>query len=103
MKNLVQCYLRAFDCTAAVPLERVKAAARCISGLVHLRRTHEAVILGRNALALLPVVNNRNLGRKDQQFVLSGFAGIASGLCAVLLLEGLPARLSNFSSRAVLS
>jgi hypothetical protein len=33
-------------------------------------------------------VNNRNLDRSDQQFVLSGFVGIASDLCALLLSEG---------------
>jgi hypothetical protein len=33
-------------------------------------------------------VNNRNLDRSDQQFALSGFAGIASDLCALLLSEG---------------
>jgi len=83
-----ECYLRAFDCTAAAPLERVKAAARCLSKLADLHETHKAVNLGREALALLPIVSNRNLDRSDQQFVLSGFAGIAADLCALLLSEG---------------
>jgi tetratricopeptide (TPR) repeat protein len=88
IKDVIQCYQSAFDCTAAVPLQRVKAAARCIIKLAHRRMTQQAVGLGREAIALLPIINNRNLDRSDQQFALSGFAGIASDLCAVLLSEG---------------
>jgi tetratricopeptide (TPR) repeat protein len=88
LEDVTECYQGAFDCTGAVPLERVKAAARCLSKLADLSETHKAVKLGRDALALLPLVSNRNLDRSDQQFALSGFAGIASDLCALLLSEG---------------
>jgi tetratricopeptide (TPR) repeat protein len=88
LEGVTECYLGAFHCTSAVPLERVKAAARCLGRLADLRKTHEAITLGREALELLPIVNNRNLDRSDQQFALSGFAGIASDLCALLLSEG---------------
>jgi CHAT domain-containing protein len=88
LEEATQCYQQAFSCIAAVPLERVKAATRCLNNLVDLHKTREAVKLGRDALALLPIVNNRNLDRGDQQSVLSGFAGIASDLCALLLSEG---------------
>ena len=88
LEDTIQCYLRAFDCITAIPLERVKAAARCIGKLAHSHKVLEAVKLGQVALDLLPVVNNRNLDRSDQQFALSGFAGITSDLCAVLILDG---------------
>jgi tetratricopeptide (TPR) repeat protein len=88
LEEVVQCYQQAFSCIAAVPLERVKAVARCLNNLADLHKTHEAAKLGRDALALLPIVNNRNLDRGDQQFVLSGFSGIASDLCALLLSQG---------------
>jgi tetratricopeptide (TPR) repeat protein len=87
LEEVTKRYLEAFDCTGAIPLERVKAAARCLSRLADLYKTHEAIKLGREALELLPVVNKRNLDRSDQQFILSGFAGIASDLCALLLSE----------------
>jgi hypothetical protein len=89
LKDMTECYQSAFECTGAVPLERVKAAARCLNKLADQHKTHEAIKLGREALELLPIVNNRNLDRSDQQFALSGFAGVASDLCAVLLSEGL--------------
>ena len=88
LEEVIECYLGAFNCIAAVPLERVEAAARCLSKLADLRKTHDAIKLGREVLDLIPIVNNRNLDRSDQQFVLSRFAGIASDLCALLLLEG---------------
>ena len=88
LEDMTECYQGAFECTGAVPLERVKAAARCLDKLSDLHKTHEAIKLGREALELLPIVNNRNLDRSDQQFALSGFAGIASDLCALLLSEG---------------
>jgi tetratricopeptide (TPR) repeat protein len=88
LEEMTNCYQGAFECTSAVPLERVKAAARCLNKLAVLHKTHEAIQLGREALELLPIVNNRSLDRSDQQFALSGFAGIASDLCALLLSEG---------------
>jgi tetratricopeptide (TPR) repeat protein len=88
LEEAISCYQQAFNCTPAVPLERLKAGALCLKELAYSSKLPEAVRLGQDALALLPIVNNRNLDRRDQQFVLSGFAGIASDLCAVLLLEG---------------
>jgi tetratricopeptide (TPR) repeat protein len=88
LEEVVGSYLGAFNCTGAIPLARVMAAARCLSKLADLRQIHRGVKLGLDGLALLPHVNNRNLDRSDQQFVLSGFAGIASDLCALLLSEG---------------
>jgi tetratricopeptide (TPR) repeat protein len=46
LESLIECYLGAFDCTGAAPLERVKAAARCLNRLADLHKTHEAIKLG---------------------------------------------------------
>jgi tetratricopeptide (TPR) repeat protein len=88
LEDASQCYLRAFYCSAATPLERVNAAAHFLSHSTELPITEKAVELGTDALALLPLVNNRNLDRTDQQFVLSHFRGITSNLCALLLSKG---------------
>jgi tetratricopeptide (TPR) repeat protein len=88
LEELSQCYWEAFYCMTAVPLQRIRAAARCLGRLAELCKPHEGIKLGRDVLALLPIANNRNLDLSDQQFLLSGFAGIASDLCALLLSEG---------------
>ncbi|KAM0710540.1 hypothetical protein Q7P35_002211 [Cladosporium inversicolor] len=88
LKEASQRFLGAFGCAMAVPLERVKAAARCLNILADLDKIHEGIKLGKDALALLPLVHTRNLDRSDQEFVVSGFAGIASDLCALLLSDG---------------
>lgn len=88
LEDASRCHLQAYDCTAAVSLTRVRAAAGGLTKLANLDRVHEAIVLGKGALALLPIVRARNLDLSDQQFMLSGFAGIASNLCALLLSEG---------------
>lgn len=88
LEEVSQCYLRAFESTVGRPLDRARAAARYISISARLSRSREGITVGKAALALLPTINTRNLDRNDQQFVLSGFAGIASDLCALLVAEG---------------
>jgi tetratricopeptide (TPR) repeat protein len=58
LEEVSRCYLEAFDCIAAVPLVRVKAAASGLSVLADLKRIHEGETLGRNALALLPLIHS---------------------------------------------
>jgi hypothetical protein len=99
LESVIKCYQGAFDCTGAVPLERVKAAACCLSRLTDLHKTHEAIKLGREALKLLPIVNNRNLDRSDQQLVLSGFAG-CSASSILKSFTSLYFRLSGIASTA---
>jgi tetratricopeptide (TPR) repeat protein len=88
LEELSQCYWEAFYCMTAVPLQRIRAAARCLGRLAELCKPHEGIKLGRDVLALLPIANNRNLDLSDQQFLVSGFASIASDFCALLLSEG---------------
>lgn len=82
-----ECFLEAFGCLTTFPLERVKAVAEYFTLPVRLRKTAEGIKLGKGAIALLPLVHTRNLDRDDQEFVVSGFADIASNLCALLLSE----------------
>ncbi|KAM0710543.1 hypothetical protein Q7P35_002214 [Cladosporium inversicolor] len=87
-EEMSECFLKAFYCLGAAPLERTKAAARGLNILPYLGRTREGIKLGKEVLDILPTVHTRTLDRKDQQFVLSGFSGIASNICALLLSEG---------------
>ncbi|KAG9511486.1 hypothetical protein KCV07_g10139, partial [Aureobasidium melanogenum] len=87
LEEASQCYLQAFETIVARPLERVQVAARYLDKSASLCRPHEGVKLGRAALTLLSTAHTRNLDENDQQFVLSGFAGIASDLCALLISE----------------
>ncbi|KAF9783588.1 hypothetical protein IL306_009168 [Fusarium sp. DS 682] len=77
--------LQAWSCLNAVPFHRVKAAAKCLKLLAKQHRVNQGIDLGRKILDLLPSVHTRALGRNDQQFVLSTFAGVASNLCSFLL------------------
>ena len=63
LESVIECYLRAFDCTGAVPLDCVKAAARGLSRLADLHKTHEAIKLGREAFEQLPIVKTLPLCR----------------------------------------
>ncbi|KAF4447587.1 hypothetical protein F53441_8882 [Fusarium austroafricanum] len=77
--------LDAWSCPSAVPFHRVKAAATCLKLLAKQHRLDQGIDLGREILDLLPSVHTRALGRNDQQFVVSTFAGVASNLCSFLL------------------
>jgi len=48
-------------------------------------KVEEAVYLARNVIDLIPNVRSRSLDRKDRQFVMSRFSGIAASACALLL------------------
>ncbi|KAH7232458.1 CHAT domain-containing protein [Fusarium solani] len=76
---------KAWNMTMAVPFRRIKAAAWCIKLLATQRNVDVAIQLGKDALHLLPTVNTKLLGRNDQQYVVSTFAGVAADLCALLL------------------
>ena len=77
----------AWNCQTAVPFDRVGAAATCLKLLTLLRRFDAAAELGEDVINLLPTVNTRLLDRKDQQFVMATFTGIAADLCACLLIS----------------
>ncbi|KAJ3499056.1 hypothetical protein NLG97_g643 [Lecanicillium saksenae] len=96
--------LDVWNCTAAVPFERIRAGYRALRMFAEELRAeeqtgntpsetdlnpvafHPALCLGAAILDLLPVVHTRYLDRKDQQFVVSSFSGVAS-LAASLFLK----------------
>ncbi|WZH47126.1 CHAT domain-containing protein [Fusarium acuminatum] len=77
--------LDAWKCSEAVPFHRVRAAALCLNLLALQHKVNDGIALGRDILDLLPKVHTRALDRRDQQFVMSTFAGVASDLCGFLL------------------
>ncbi|PHH91989.1 hypothetical protein CDD83_9436 [Cordyceps sp. RAO-2017] len=90
VQEATACHLGAWNCRAAIPLHRVKAAAPCIKLLATQGKFEAAADLGKEVVDLLPTVNTRLLGRGDQQFVMSTFAGVATDLCALLLKTNRP-------------
>lgn len=86
-KKCRECYLGAFGCIFAIPLHRAVATGLCLTNLAHLGRIRESIELSRGALTLLPTLHTRILDRNDQEFVLSGFPGIASDLFKLLIAE----------------
>ncbi|KAN0086950.1 CHAT domain containing protein [Elaphomyces granulatus] len=80
----------AWDCTNSVPFTRVRAAARCLKILATQHKLEAGINLGRAVLELLPTVHTRFLGRDDQEFVMSTFAGVASDLCGFYLASSRP-------------
>ncbi|KJZ74126.1 hypothetical protein HIM_06575 [Hirsutella minnesotensis 3608] len=84
------CFEEAWNCLAAIPLHRIKAAARCLKLLATQGQVDRAIRLGKDVVDLLPTVNTRLLDRGDQQFVMSTFSGVAAHLCAMLLESNQP-------------
>lgn len=83
LEELTHCHSEAFDCIAAVAFEHARAATSRLTKQADLGKSHKGIVLGRGALSLLPTVHTRILDRSDQQFMLSGFTGIASNVCAL--------------------
>lgn len=80
----------AWQCHAAIPFRRIKAAARCMFLFASLSDLVTAIHLGRAALDLIPTVNTALLERNDQQHAMSAFAGISTELCSYSLAYGRP-------------
>ncbi|RKL22757.1 hypothetical protein BFJ72_g14654 [Fusarium proliferatum] len=80
----------AWNCLTAVPLTRVKAAARCLKLLATQEKFELAAKLGKEIIDLLPSIQTNLLDRKDQQFAVSTFTGVATDLCACLLELNMP-------------
>lgn len=88
--------LDVWSCTAEVPFTRIRAGYRALRMLAEELQVAQigdatsfatrslsttlsrAIDLGSAVLDLLPVVHARYLDRKDQQFVISSFSGVAS-------------------------
>ena len=79
------CFLQGWYCRIAIPFHRIMAAARGLKLLATQGNFGEAAELARDVIDLLAVVNNRFLDRRDRQYVMSIFSGIAADSCALFL------------------
>jgi tetratricopeptide (TPR) repeat protein len=88
LEEATSTFYEAWNSQVEVPFRRIRAAASCLKLLAIQERFDAASDLGRDVLDLVPTVNTNLLDRKDQQFAMSTFAGIAADVCAVLLAIG---------------
>jgi hypothetical protein len=85
LENACSNLFQAWHCVNGVPFHRVRAAARVLKLLPVWGKFEEAAGLARDVIDLMPILSNRSLDRKDRQFVLSMFSGVAADACALLL------------------
>lgn len=106
-EEILRLALGVWNCTVAAPFQRIKAGYRALRMFAEELRSetqysektssatdfnsivlHQALNLGVGILDLLPVVHTRYLERKDQQFVVSSFSGVASLTAHFFLVAG---------------
>jgi CHAT domain-containing protein len=75
----------AWHLTSAIPFHRIQAAAQSIELLAIQRKIGPAAQLGKDVIDLLPAVSAKHLSRKDRQYAVSAFGGLAASLCSLLL------------------
>ncbi|KAL2174178.1 uncharacterized protein P884DRAFT_315271 [Thermothelomyces heterothallicus CBS 202.75] len=97
------CFYNAWRCQTAIPFNRIQAAAGCLPLFAAQAKTGTAIDLGQDFIDLLPAVNTKLLDRSDQQFVMSTFASVSSGVCAIPLASNGPADALDTSRKAALS
>ncbi|PNP54011.1 hypothetical protein FNYG_15655 [Fusarium nygamai] len=90
LEEASDCLFSAWSCSTAIPFHRVNAAAHCLKLLSVQHRVDSAVQLGKAVIDLLPATHVNLLDRKDKQFVVSMFAGVAADLCSFLLESDQP-------------
>ncbi|KAF4331600.1 tetratricopeptide-like helical [Fusarium beomiforme] len=90
LEEASDCLFSAWSCSTAIPFHRVNAAAHCLKLLSLQHRIDSAVQLGKAIIDLLPATHVNLLDRKDKQFVVSMFAGVAADLCSFLLESDQP-------------
>ncbi|KAI9863865.1 MAG: hypothetical protein M1813_003517 [Trichoglossum hirsutum] len=84
----LESFLKSWECQNGIPYIRVESAILAIQLLRKRKDWHRASAIAKQAVALLPFVNNRSLNRKDQQHAVSKFAGLAADTCSLLLETG---------------
>lgn len=90
-EQALECFKRAWNCLSGVPFYRVDAARQIVKLLVERCQLGEANEIAKQALELLPLMNNRSLNRQDQQHVASKFSGLVSQACSLSIQIGDPA------------
>ena len=84
----LECFQKSWKCVNGVPFHRVDAARQAVRLLKQRGQWSEAAKLSKEAIDLLPIMNNRSLDRQDQQYVLSKFSGLVSDACSLSLQIG---------------
>jgi tetratricopeptide (TPR) repeat protein len=77
--------LRAWKCSNAPPLMRIRAAREAIQLLQAQMDYIGAYKISTEAIDLLPRVHSRSLTLEDQQYVVSLFSGLANNACSLAL------------------
>jgi tetratricopeptide (TPR) repeat protein len=81
----LECLLKSWNCLNGIPFRRVASAIQAIRLLKERSNWSEALVIAKQAVQLLPLINNRSLSRQDQQHVVSRFSGLAADACSLSL------------------
>lgn len=81
-------FKKSWTCLNGIPFHRVDAARQAVRMLKQRGQWREAATISKDAIDLLPVMNNRSLDRQDQLHVVSKFSGLISDACALSLQVG---------------
>jgi hypothetical protein len=88
LDEAIRVSLQAVDVTEAPPLVRIRVAIQTIQLLRNQGKYDSAYTLSKEAIDLLPLVQNRSLSIQDQQYVVSHFSGLAADACSLALQVG---------------
>ena len=84
----LESFQKSWNCLNGIPFQRVASALQAIRLLKQQSHWSEALAIAKQAVHLLPLINNRSLSREDQQDVASRFAGLAADACSLSLQAG---------------
>jgi tetratricopeptide (TPR) repeat protein len=85
LQNAADAFKDAWLALASVPFHRIAPSSRAIKVLHRLGQYDLAAQIAEQVIEFLPAVNPRFLHRRDRQYVLSMYSGIAADACAVFL------------------
>ncbi len=84
----LESFRNSWNCLNGIPFHRVASALQVIWLLKQRSHWSEALAIAKQAVHLLPLINNRSLSREDQQDVASRFAGLAADACSLSFRPG---------------
>ncbi|KAF8544596.1 CHAT domain-containing protein [Trichophaea hybrida] len=86
--DCLRVFTEAWHCKTSPPLHRIGGARRAVVFLAFRQRWKEASSLLEGAIAMMPKVSPRSLGRDDQQHMLSTICNLATDAGSVALQAG---------------
>jgi tetratricopeptide (TPR) repeat protein len=78
-------FQQSWNCHTGIPFCRLDSALEAVRLLKQRSDWLEALKIAKEAIHLIPIMNNRSLSRDDQQVVASRFSGLAGNACCLLL------------------